>query len=106
MQRTYWPGKSFVPPKVKTKITVIRGEKQQFHYKRDPKLGWAGRSGTGVDTFVVPGDHRTVFREPVVRHLAAKLMEAIDRAWYGRAAGAPEAGREKTQERSMATGAA
>jgi hypothetical protein len=91
---------------VKARISVIRGEKQQFHYKRDPKLGWAGRSGTGVDTYVVPGDHRTVFREPVVRHLAAKLIEVIDRAWHARAAGVTEIGRENTQERSMATGAA
>jgi thioesterase domain-containing protein len=50
-----------------------------FHRLRHD-LGWSDLATGGVDVATVPGSHGTMLKEPLVRHLAAALGAALDRA--------------------------
>jgi hypothetical protein len=76
---TYWPEKSFIPPRVQSRIAVFKIAKQPFYYKQDPLLGWGERSASGVDVRIIPGGkHLLLLREPYVRALSTVLQNAMN----------------------------
>ncbi|HZP17424.1 MAG TPA: amino acid adenylation domain-containing protein, partial [Terriglobales bacterium] len=80
----YWPGEDFVPPRIKSRITVFKIPRQPFYYRKDPLLGWGPRTESGVETRVVPrGRHLLLLREPYVRELAAALSESLEKSRNG-----------------------
>jgi hypothetical protein len=78
--RVYWPGKDFVEPKIRSKISVFRLPWQHKYYIRDHAMAWGRRTTSGVDVYMVDGDHLRMLREPAVANLAAKLTQALELA--------------------------
>ena len=46
----------------------------------DRTLGWRDVALGGVQVYRIPGDHTTISTEPLVRHPARALSEALDKA--------------------------
>ena len=71
----YQPKPSPVP------ITLFRASVQMLsHLAMDPTLGWSGLAKGDVQVHVVPGTHRSITTEPLVRQLAKALSAALDAA--------------------------
>jgi len=79
-EQVYWPGENFAPPKILSRITLIRVPEQIDLYYQDPLLGWGARTHSGVDVITVISKHRELLREPAVREVADHLARAIDQA--------------------------
>jgi amino acid adenylation domain-containing protein len=75
----YWPGRSFVPPRFKGRITVMRVRRQNLYRIQSHDLGWSPWATEGTEVFTLPGDHTTLFREPQVAEVAAIVMRQLDR---------------------------
>jgi amino acid adenylation domain-containing protein len=75
-----WPGKDYVPTTVPSRIVVCRVKKQFFWRPADTQLGWGNRTTGGVEAHLVPGDHRTMLREPHVGKMAEVLTACLARA--------------------------
>lgn len=75
---TYWPGKDFVPPKLRAKITIFKNRKQPFYYVQDAFLGWRNRTSSGVEVYPISSKHRQILREPYVTDLAKQLRECVE----------------------------
>ena len=76
----YWPAPDFVPRVYTGRVTLFRIQKQPYTRIRDAQLGWGARASGGVEVHVVPGTHKTIFREPHVKVLAQQLSDCIRRA--------------------------
>ena len=71
----YQPRPSPVP------ITLFRASAQMLsHLAMDPTLGWSGLAKGDVQVHVVPGTHRSITTEPLVRQLAKALSATLDAA--------------------------
>jgi oxalate---CoA ligase len=80
---TYWPGKNFIPPRVRADISLFRLPRQPYFYVRDPEMGWGSRTNGKVDIHVLavqPKRHNLLFREPWVTELARHLGNCLDGA--------------------------
>ncbi len=75
--KTYWPDKSFVPPRFSGRITLFKRPKQPYYYVNDPQMGWGRRAAGGIDMQVVPIEHEEMLREPHVEVLAKRLGECL-----------------------------
>jgi thioesterase domain-containing protein/acyl carrier protein len=78
--RRYFPGPDWAPPVFDGRITVFRVRKQPYWRINDPYLGWGNWCSGGVEVHEIPGDHRTILREPGVLHVADILRDCIRRA--------------------------
>ena len=73
----YFPGSGFVPKTYNGHISVFRVRKQPLNRIRDTALGWRQLTTSGVDVYVVPGDHGTVLEEANVAGLAEELKKCL-----------------------------
>ncbi|OLE09774.1 MAG: hypothetical protein AUI36_41295 [Cyanobacteria bacterium 13_1_40CM_2_61_4] len=79
----YWPGPSFVPPKIGGKITVLKRPNQPYYYVNDPHMGWGARTTGKVELQLIEVNtrkHILLLREPHVSQLAEKLAGSLRRA--------------------------
>lgn len=60
-------------------ITVLSARTHGLTFRSDPDLGWEPLAEGGITTRVIPGAHNTILREPLVRQLAAALVESLNR---------------------------
>ncbi|MEM9005646.1 MAG: condensation domain-containing protein [Cyanobacteria bacterium P01_F01_bin.86] len=65
--------KTYVAEVYPGKITLFNNSE----FKPGSQAGWAHLAGDGLVCCQVPGDHKTMFREPHVRVTAAKLMSHL-----------------------------
>jgi amino acid adenylation domain-containing protein len=71
--RDYRPTPSPVP------IKLFRADVPLMtHLAMDPTLGWKNVTQGDVEVRIVPGDHHSITTEPLVRHLAKALTDALD----------------------------
>jgi hypothetical protein len=64
-------------------LRVYPGRITVFQTTEAVRDAWAGLAGGGMDYYVVPGTHHSIFREPQVRSLAEKLAVCLDQAENG-----------------------
>jgi len=88
-QQSYWPGKTFEPPKYHGRITIFKIPKQPFYYVRDPLMGWGSRTTGGVDIEPIRSEHLALLRQPYVQELGKKLAERLRRAWSKNGSSSP-----------------
>src|SRR5207248_6298570 len=69
----YWPGRGFKPEQFRGTIIVFRVARQRVYRIRRRDLGWTAWATEGVEVHDVPGDHRTMLREPNVQEVSAIL---------------------------------
>ena len=62
-----WPGR----------IVLFRAE-EQFMEGLPEDLGWSELIKHGVEIVKLPGDHNAIFGEPIVRELAARVLETME----------------------------
>jgi amino acid adenylation domain-containing protein len=74
----YWPGRSFVPDRYEGEITVFRVKQQELYRVSRRDLGWGDWATFGARVHDVPGDHRTILREPNVIEVAEILHEQLE----------------------------
>lgn len=79
MTQRYWPGPDYVAPQCNAPITVYRTSGQPFWRINDRQLGWGVRTRSKVKVLEVPGNHRSVLREPCVTILAQEINAQIQR---------------------------
>lgn len=73
--RAYRPAPTRIPLSLfRATVTPVRG------LPLDPTLGWRDVALGGVQVHRIPGDHTTMISEPLVRHLARALSEALGAA--------------------------
>jgi aspartate racemase len=58
-------------------VTVMRGSIRPLFHQFARDLGWGRVALGGAVVREVPGHHGTVLREPHVRQLAERLLEAL-----------------------------
>ena len=75
--RTYFP--MYYPGAI-TLFQPVDDRIEGLTYDRD--MGWKGLAAE-IETYEIPGDRYTIFKEPDVRALAEKLMESLDHAIQG-----------------------
>ncbi len=75
-----FPGRSFVPPRVRCRIDVFRTPVQPYWRVEDRELGWGERTTGGVDVHYIRGDHDTFMRAEHVDALAAHLRDCLRNA--------------------------
>lgn len=63
------------------RLTLFRARDQVSGGFRDSTVGWSKLAAGGVDVRVIPGDHRSMLREPYVQILAKQLRECLERAF-------------------------
>jgi thioesterase domain-containing protein/acyl carrier protein len=83
---TYWPGKNFIPGKIRADVSLLKLPKQPYFYVRDPEMGWGSRTTGKVNVHSVPVKakrHNLLFREPCVRELARQLRSCLQSAVAG-----------------------
>jgi len=73
----YWPGKDFLPNKIKGDVTLFRVPKQPFYYVNDDFMGWRNRTQGNVRIRPVTARHNLILREPYVRFLAESLRGCL-----------------------------
>lgn len=66
--------RSYKPRAYDGKVTLFRSADQSG----DPALGWSALAGAGLEIHEVPGNHRSIVREPSVRALAEKLGACLE----------------------------
>ena len=76
---------AYIPRPYQGRVTLIRSMRgytgdPDKDYSPDPHLGWAKVTSGDVETYVVPGDHNEIIREPQVQHLAGHLRTCLDNA--------------------------
>lgn len=60
------------------KVTLIRSSESTENPNLDCHISqWSVLAKKGVDVFVVPGHHETIFQEPEVEHLGAQLKKCL-----------------------------
>jgi amino acid adenylation domain-containing protein len=75
----------YAPRLYPKRITVFRSAEAlpddatdaRFQIYQDPTLGWGALSGEPVEVHTIPGNHFTLFVEPNVRILAARLQSCL-----------------------------
>jgi len=60
---------SYVPKTYPNRITLFRTNVQASMAKHDSTLGWSELTVEGVEVHIVPGNHLTMLRNPMFRHL-------------------------------------
>jgi amino acid adenylation domain-containing protein len=65
---------SYVPRTYAGNITLFRAQEELKNDQRDHILDWHKMTTARVDTYVVPGDHYSILKEPYVQELANKLL--------------------------------
>ena len=83
-----WALRAYRPGRLRASLTVFRAETQPRtlpNLALDSTLGWRDLVEGKVRVRVVPGNHLTMAREPLVRHLADALLDELDAAQGARA---------------------
>jgi amino acid adenylation domain-containing protein/non-ribosomal peptide synthase protein (TIGR01720 family) len=62
------------------KVALIRSSRTAVRRKNDWHLRWSEYAAGGFEWYVVPGDHRSMLREPHVRALAERVRACLDEA--------------------------
>ena len=60
------------------RITLVRSSEFASLRRKENHLGWADLAAQGLDSFIIPGPHLSMFDEPSVRYLAEKLRFSLD----------------------------
>ena len=71
---------SYVPRMYSGKITLFHAGERAAGSEAVPLLGWGELAAQGVESRMVPGTHRSMFRVPHVQALAEQLKACIDAA--------------------------
>jgi thioesterase domain-containing protein len=71
--------RAYRPKPLRAPITLFRADVQLLsHLALDSTLGWGEVTQSEIKVRVVPGSHRSIATEPLVRHLAASLSDELD----------------------------
>jgi len=65
-------------------VVLFRPSKESLRSSQDSAKVWSQWVTGGVEVHEIPGDHGSITREPLVRHLAEQIRECLDRALAGR----------------------
>ena len=60
------------------RVTLFLASEGEVARSQDPTLGWGELAAQGVDIHWVPGDHKTMIREPHVQVLAQQLQTCLE----------------------------
>lgn len=73
--------RDYQPRPAPIKMSLLRAREQSLsHLALDSTLGWNELAGSDVRVHIVPGNHRTIMTEPLVRELAKALSEQLEAA--------------------------
>lgn len=73
--------RAYVPQRVVGRSTLFMVDNsREFLPDPDPLWGWGTLASDGITLHDVPGDHDSLWEEPQVEVLAAKLREALESA--------------------------
>ena len=78
-----WALRAYRPGRLRASLTVFRAETQPRtlpNLALNSTLGWRDLVEGKVRVRVVPGNHLTMAREPLVQHLADALSDELDAA--------------------------
>ena len=71
--------RAYRPKPLRAPITLFRADVQLLsHLALDSTLGWSEVTQSEIKVRVVPGSHRSIATEPLVRRLAASLSDELD----------------------------
>ncbi len=59
-------------------VSVFCAEEQDEDTLHDDALGWANHVTGPIQVYRIPGNHETIFKEPLVRSLAEAVQQALD----------------------------
>jgi thioesterase domain-containing protein len=79
--------KLYFPQRYRGRIVLFRsseGYDRLDMRSDDPHLGWGRIATDGVDTHIIPGNHRQIVREPSVQELGQRLQLYLDMAQRNR----------------------
>jgi len=71
-------GDIYKPAPYHAPVHVFYAEQQEEGIHRDDTLGWKDYVTAPIYTYEIPGDHESIFKEPLVKILAQTVQKAID----------------------------
>lgn len=71
-------GDLYKPAPYHAPVHVFYAEQQEDGIYRDDTLGWKDYVTAPIYTHEIPGDHESIFKEPLVKNLAQTVQKAID----------------------------
>jgi aspartate racemase len=77
--------RAYIPRPYHGSVAIIRSERgytgdPDKDYSPDPQIGWGRIVSGDIPTYIVPGDHNQMIREPHVELLATHLRACLDAA--------------------------
>jgi thioesterase domain-containing protein len=76
----YWPDEDFKPPQFRAPVLLFKRPRQPYFYIRDPYMGWASRSTSGVTICEIDCGHVEMLREPFVQMVGSTLEKRLQSA--------------------------
>jgi thioesterase domain-containing protein len=73
----YLTARDYQPQPCDAPMVLFRSAVLQRGWFRDPQLGWGKLARAGLKVYEMPGEHDTMFLEPVVQRLASLLNECL-----------------------------
>ncbi len=70
--------KNYILPTYSGKVVLFACQKSKFYSFLFPKMGWGNLLNGDIEIQFVPGNHRSLLKEPNVKMLAEKLIADID----------------------------
>jgi amino acid adenylation domain-containing protein len=80
MEMAKFATQRYKPAVAETPVTLFVARERGVDIDADPLFGWGGLARRGLTIIETPGDHHTIFDEPHVQTLAARLQECLDAA--------------------------
>jgi thioesterase domain-containing protein len=82
--RAVWPEEEFHPKQFRAPAIVFKRRRQPYFKVKDPKMGWGGRSLSGIKVCTVNvAAHEEMLREPAVHVMAEELKDILHRMKQG-----------------------